>query len=226
MQAHALSRPLIHEALAGFSLMPEIDTPDITSLKLQVFPNPTRVSYWQKKLGERITVRVGVFISNNSMERRWPMQKWQALANSLSGKCELIFFHSPEEEFIPERRNNKNTRWVATQTVADLIAAMTQLDIVVSADSAPVHLASALQIPLVALFENRPEKYRRWHPLGVRYILLHEGRSVSDIATGSVSAAVISLLSEVNSPASDKTTLRKEKASLVAEKPAEEDVAL
>lgn len=224
--AHMLARPLIHEALAGFCLMPELNTPDINQMNPQIFPCQARVLYWQQKLGEKNRARVGLFISNNSAERRWPEQKWQALTDALSGKCEFIIFHSPQDKCISKWRRDEKARWVSTQTVADLIAAMTQLDIVVSADSAPVHFASALQIPLVALFEDRPEKYRRWHPLGVRNIVLHEGGNVSNIASKSVSAAVTQLLSEVNRPGYEKEKSENKKAGLVAKQSAEKDLVL
>lgn len=64
----------------------------------------------------------------------------------------------------------------------------------ISADSAPVHIGSALQIPVVALFESRPEKYLRWYPLGVRHVLVHAGPQVEDIHVDAVESAARSLL--------------------------------
>ena len=75
----------------------------------------------------------------------------------------------------------------------ELIAAVSLLDMVISADSAPIHISSALQIPVVALFESRPEKYLRWFPL-TRHILLHAGLQVEDIAVDTVEAAARQLL--------------------------------
>jgi len=195
---HVANRTLVHEALSGFLLLPELDMPDIARLKLHVFPSQSRILSWQKILGDKNKPRVGFFVKNNSADRCWPLQKWQALSKALSEKCEIVVFNSPQKENAAARRESGHARWTeaATPTVSDLIAAMMHLDIVVSADSAPVHLASASGIPVVALFESRPEKYRRWHPIGVRYILLHEGRQVGDIACASVYAAVVKLLSE------------------------------
>jgi len=196
VKAHVATRPLIHEALAGFMLIPELGMPDIERLKLHIFPCPEKVDFWQKKLGAKKKLRVGFFVSNNSVQRQWPTEKWLKLSDALGDSYEIVVFHSPQENSSAVWREKKETREIFTPTVPDLIAAMTQLDIAISADSAPVHLASALQIPLVALFESRLEKYRRWHPLGVRAILLHEGKQVSDISVASVVTAVNKLLSE------------------------------
>jgi ADP-heptose:LPS heptosyltransferase len=87
-------------------------------------------------------------------------------------------------------------REISPATVPDLIAATSLLDVVVSADSAPVHFASALGVPVVAMFEDRPEKYLRWHPLGVPHVLLRAGPRVGDIAVGQVADATRSLLDE------------------------------
>lgn len=199
VKAHIATRPFIHEALSGFSLVPELQTPAIEQLKLRVYPCQTRVAWWQKFLGEKTKPRAGLFISNKSVDRRWPLQKWQALSEALGESCDVIVFHSPEEAPAAVWPASIKARWLSPENVTDLIAAITQLDIVVSADSAPVHLASALGIPVVAMFESRPEKYLRWHPLGVRYRLLYEGRRVEDIACASVYAAAVSLLEEKSS---------------------------
>ncbi|CDL84920.1 Glycosyl transferase family 9 (fragment) [Xenorhabdus szentirmaii DSM 16338] len=75
-----------------------------------------------------------------------------------------------------------------------MIAATSCMNMIVSADSAPVHLSSALQIPVVSLFENRPEKYLRWPPLNVENILLKEGKIVNDIDVIKIRDAVNFLL--------------------------------
>ncbi|MEI2265790.1 glycosyltransferase family 9 protein [Erwinia sp. CGal63] len=198
VEAHVATRPLLHEALSGFMLVPELGKPDIRQLRPYVFPCEKQSAYWQHYLGEKRKPRLGLFVSNKSAERRWPLQKWQLLSERFAENCEIIVVLSPQETLADEWQRNNSVRCITTQTVAGLIAAMTQLDIVISADSAPVHLASALQIPLVALFESRPEKYRRWHPLGVQSVLLHQGRQVSDIAVDAVCSAVTKLLEEIS----------------------------
>ena len=198
VKEHVDNRPLRHEALSGFLLMPELGRPDINQLRLHLFPCKERVSQWQATLGKTARARIGVFVSNNHAARQWPLSKWQALINKLSMCYEIIIFHSSSETTFPQWEESDDVRCITTPAVADLIAAMTHLDLVISADSAPVHLASALQIAVVALFESRPEKLKRWYPLGVNYILLHEGICVGDIAVKSVHAAAIELLNKRN----------------------------
>ncbi|HET7774821.1 MAG TPA: glycosyltransferase family 9 protein, partial [Azospira sp.] len=72
------------------------------------------------------------------------------------------------------------------------------LDLAVTPDGAPVHICAALAKPVVALFENRREKYGRWYPLGVpqRLVTAEAGPSVGDIAPTAVLTAVRELLQE------------------------------
>jgi ADP-heptose:LPS heptosyltransferase len=74
---------------------------------------------------------------------------------------------------------------------------MSSLDLVVSADSAPVHLGAALGIPVVAMFEARPEKFLRWYPLGVAHRVVHAGDRVETIPVAMVKQAIAELLPPV-----------------------------
>jgi ADP-heptose:LPS heptosyltransferase len=117
------------------------------------------------------------------------------LSEWLDGQAETVMFCSPAE--FEERRRTSTSRWVSTPTTSDLIAAMSSLDLVVSADSAPVHLGAALGIPVVALVEARPEKFLRWYPLGVAHRVVHVGEHVETIPVAMVRQAVTELLTAV-----------------------------
>lgn len=195
--AHVTRRPMIHEAMSGFSLLPELAETDLSSLRLYVYPSPLLQHKWHQWFGEKSKPRVGLFISNKYDVRRWCWQKWRDVVAALKEKTELCIFHDPAEKPAEEQWADLPVRCLATPSVAELIAAMSHLDLVISPDSAPVHLGAALQIPVVALFENRPEKYLRWYPLGVPHRVLHEGTQVADIPPNSVIEAVNSLLDPV-----------------------------
>nr|WP_276551486.1 glycosyltransferase family 9 protein [Erwinia mallotivora] len=192
---HVTTRPVVHEVLSGYKLVPELEIPD--PITLRIYPQQDLKTKWQHYFNNKQRRRVGLFVSNNSYERQWAWDKWKSLAKSLAPDYEVIIFHSPEEKFPADWGDMAGVYRVSTQTIPDLIAAMTCIDLSVSADSAPVHLSCALNIPVVALFESRPEKYLRWYPLGVNNILLHEGNIVNDISVHRVLMAVKELLSGI-----------------------------
>lgn len=194
IKEHAASRPMRHEALSGFSLLPELGSVEAASLRLYVYPEPQLQALWKERLGTKTKPRIGLFISNKSTYRQWPWASWKALASKLTEQAEILVFHDPEECFSDDESSPSKMRWISTPTVTDLTAAISQLDLVVSTDSSPAHLGAALKIPVVALFENRPEKYLRWYPLGVPHVIVRSGSQVSSIGVDAVHAAIQSLL--------------------------------
>ncbi|WP_409160876.1 glycosyltransferase family 9 protein [Pectobacterium sp. B2J-2] len=191
---HIVNRPIKHEVLAGYDLMPELGVKSTDDLQLYIYPNPELKKQWSEKLSNNGKKNIGFFISNKAHERRWSWESWYTLALSLGNDVNIIIFSNPGEKPEQDALKGIKVQCIDTETVPDLIAAMSQLDVVVSADSAPVHLGAALQIPVVGLFEARPEKYLRWYPIGVKHVLLHSGKCIDSISVTEVKDAVISLI--------------------------------
>ncbi len=195
---HVAQRPMCHEALSGFRLVPELGRADLDRLELSVHPDRTLQDAWYRLLGERTKPRVGLFVSNKAVERRWPADRWRDLGERLAPFADVIVFRDPAVRDAAEDDawRDVSARHVAPSSVAELVAAASLLDTIVSADSAPVHLASALGVPVAALFEDRPEKYLRWHPLGVPHVILRAGTTVDAIDVDAVERAVRHLLTQ------------------------------
>ncbi|KWE60092.1 glycosyltransferase family 9 protein [Burkholderia sp. MSMB2157WGS] len=193
---HVAQRPMCHEALSGFRLVPELGDADLDGLELSVHPDPTLQEAWHRLLGRRTKPRIGLFVSNKAVERRWPADRWRDLGERLAPIADVIVFRDPAVGRAVEDEvwRDVNARHVAPASIAELVAAASLLDMIVSADSAPVHLASALGVPVAALFEDRPEKYLRWHPLGVPHVILRAGPTVEAIGVDAVERAVRHLL--------------------------------
>ncbi|WP_340609380.1 glycosyltransferase family 9 protein [Xenorhabdus bharatensis] len=197
---HIANRPIKHEVLSGFDLLPEVETPSINTLKPCVYPDPILRREWMKKIGWGNKPKIGLFISNKSENRKLDISKWADLVRLIGNKSNFFIFHDQNEEIKEQYFTDLSVHYLQTENVQNMIAATSCMDIIVSADSAPVHLSSALQIPVVSLFENRPEKYLRWHPLNVENILLKEGSIVNDIDVKKICDAVNFLLKQCYSP--------------------------
>ncbi|MDX7988704.1 glycosyltransferase family 9 protein [Xenorhabdus sp. 12] len=191
---HVANRPIKHEVLSGFDLMPEIETPEVNTLKLYVYPDPLLRDEWMRKMGSANKPKIGLFISNKSKDRQLDIDKWADLVRLIGSEAEFFIFHDQSEAISKQYFSGLPVHYLNTTSVQDMIAATSCMSMIVSADSAPVHLCSALQIPVVSLFENRPEKYLRWHPLNVENILLKEGKVVNDIDVIKIRDAVNFLL--------------------------------
>jgi ADP-heptose:LPS heptosyltransferase len=84
--------------------------------------------------------------------KRWPRQHFEGLAKELSrtiGGRHVIFL-GPED--ATSRGWSKDVATVRP-SLRELMAMMTQCDVIVCNDSGPMHIADALRVPVVAIFE-------------------------------------------------------------------------
>jgi len=90
----------------------------------------------------------------------WPHEKFVEVAFSLSDKFHILIFGGPDElelsKKITQELRNKNcknfTNLAGKTTIKDLISYISSLDIFITGDSGPMHIAAALQIPTVSIF--------------------------------------------------------------------------
>ncbi|MEO8195509.1 MAG: lipopolysaccharide heptosyltransferase II [Thermoanaerobaculia bacterium] len=147
--------------------------------------------------------------------KRWPMSYWGDLARDLRqripGVREAIFV-GPKEIWLGVRVHEESGKihplLGPDLDLAGLAATLAELDLLVTNDSGPMHLAAALGVPCVALFG--PTDRRRTAPAGKRHIvidrdlwcspcfrkrcpLLHHG-CMRGIGVEAVASAVVSAL--------------------------------
>jgi len=90
----------------------------------------------------------------------WPYEKFVEVAVSLSDKFDILIFGGPDELDLSKRialelrnKNCKNfTNLSGRTTIKDLVSYISSLDIFITGDSGPMHIAAALQIPTVSIF--------------------------------------------------------------------------
>ena len=124
--------------------------------------------------------------------RRWPLEKFHELAEKLwsSGLCDIVILLGPEE--APLARSVEATaegRWrvFVGRSLVDLIETLSAIDIFVSNDTGPMHIAAALGVPVVLLIQGAaPERFL---PLGAD-LKIHRGKEMADIETEDVLRSV------------------------------------
>jgi ADP-heptose:LPS heptosyltransferase len=111
-------------------------------------------------------------------QKEWPTIRWVALAEhfSLNGYG-IVFTGSPNQRPLneaviarirsPLRRFARN---VAGAPLVETLRVLAGAKLTVSVDTGVVHMAAALDVPLVALYG--PSKAERWGPIGERTIVV------------------------------------------------------
>ena len=92
--------------------------------------------------------------------KRWYPKEFAKVAIDLSSQYDIIIFGGPNEKDIATdiekyliEKGVENYKNLAAQiTINELITQITNLDLFITGDSGPMHLASAFQIPTVAIF--------------------------------------------------------------------------
>ncbi len=98
--------------------------------------------------------------------KRWYPEKFAEVAVALAGKYNIVIFGGPNEKDIAadiegELQKSGVMNYVnlaGKTTIPELIDQISQLDLFITGDSGPMHVAAAFRVPTVALFGPTKDK--------------------------------------------------------------------
>lgn len=138
--------------------------------------------------------------------KAWPVERFHALAAELCvavPRLRLVLTGSSGELVLARRlldRAPGTVNLIGKTSVTELAALMRRLRLFVTADTGPLHVACAADVPIVALFGATPvSSYGPWPPREDRVVL--EGSPVSAIPVAAVRDAVLAQLRAGRRPA-------------------------
>lgn len=120
---------------------------------------------------EEPTIVMHIGTSDNFKERRWPPTHYAALADLLADRfgMRIVMTGLPDEAFLiaETRQHLKHAERVTDLggqlSFTDYYALIAVADLVISADTATIHIASAVNTPVVGLYgPNSPHLYGPW----------------------------------------------------------------
>lgn len=159
----------------------EINTKSYNDLKLQIFFSDDDLAFAQNYLNEKnisendfvIGFHPGCATLKNHIKRRWEPEKFSLLATKLVEKysAKILIFGGPEESDLRKevRKNivSENVVVVETETLLQSSAVMKRCNLFITNDSALMHIAAALQLPVVAIIG--PTNINYIHPWNTKY---------------------------------------------------------
>ncbi len=178
--------PLIHEVEAVAQLLVPLGVKTAPG-PLQVFADAALAAQAEARfaaLGKR--PRLALHLSAREATRRWPAERWVMLAHAAAyAGWGIVLFWSPGAEDDPRHPGDdafaagiaaalEQIPFVACPThgLRELVAAFSRCHAFVGADGGALHLAAASGLPMVALFEDLPQKTKHWYPWQVPHELL------------------------------------------------------
>jgi len=108
---------------------------------------------------------VGLFPGAGHESRRWPLERFRQLAETLDrsdGVRSVVFLGPEERGLVSEIKSTFPSSSVVLDrlSIRQLAAALARLAVFVSNDTGPMHIASVVNVPIVLLLDQRaPETY-------------------------------------------------------------------
>lgn len=124
----------------------------------------------------------------------WPLKNYFTLIKELSAahpEWRFILTGAPSEAFMAEsfRELASVINLIGKTSVLELAALLTRCQLLLSADTGPMHIACAMHTPLVALFGKTRPEISGPHPCSDRHVVLAKP-SMQEITVAEVKAAV------------------------------------
>ena len=139
-----------------------------------------RVNAW---IANTALPRVALHPFTRGGERAWPLERWKQCGNMLVRQGISVFYVGVGDRnmFPPDGGGTLNL--VGRTTLPELVALLGKINLLVTADSGPMHIAAALGTPTVALFG--PTDPKEAGPCGAGHCVIHR-QSLSAIGVEEV----------------------------------------
>ncbi|MDW8107883.1 MAG: glycosyltransferase family 9 protein [Armatimonadota bacterium] len=171
--------PEAHDMNDHFRRVVELLGCDTSDWKLELFPDPKAYQSLPEKLaqagwrGERPLV--GINPGASSPERQWLPERYAEVADVLQRDgARVVLLGSAGEvglaEAILHHMHTEPLVLTGKLTLDELIVAISGLDVLISGDTGPAHLAAAVDTPVVGLYGATPA--HRYGPVGERHIVI------------------------------------------------------
>jgi len=179
---------------------------------LKGVPGPLALPLYSSSSDVKNTQILGIHISARRVRQQYPIAQWIKLIlalHDLDTKLTFHIFWSPGDfkspmhpgdddkaEILKEGLKDLPVNFMPTPTLESLIESIQTCGSMIMADGGAMHIAAALNRPIVALFGDSNPK--RWRPWGVPYkILQNNTENVKDIEPSKIIDTWLNLINSI-----------------------------
>lgn len=143
---------------------------DFVNESLQIYSKPGKLKLYKNPEIKSNKLKLPLLGINPGASygsaKRWYPEEFAKVASELSSQYDIVIFGGPSEKDIASdieksliEKNIKNYQNLAGKiTVSELIDNISNLDLFITGDSGPMHIAAAFQVPTVAIFGPTKDK--------------------------------------------------------------------
>jgi heptosyltransferase III len=189
----------IHAAARNLLPLKSLGIAECPNPRPELFPDP----FLQKKIKDHYALSDSITIllnlSAGDTGRLWEGRKWSAVAAfCLSKGFRVLISFQPSDALMASRIHEQQpkARLFHSKSIREIIALVPLVRLVVTPDTSIVHIASAFNVPQVALFPPVEWNLNKFRPLSDLSIVLQpkEGAAIATIGEGEVMDAVEKIL--------------------------------
>jgi heptosyltransferase-2 len=147
---------------------------DFVNNSLNINTNPEELKLYTKNQSSNTSQKSILGINPGASygsAKRWYPQEFAKVASELSSQYDVIIFGGPGEKDIAmdieksliEKGVDNYQNLAGETTIPDLINHISKLDLFITGDSGPMHVAAAFQVPTVAIFgPTKDDETSQW----------------------------------------------------------------
>lgn len=184
---HAVQRYMNALELINIPIPKDIPRPELFSDDKSAL----YIREYLKKLNSKPYILIN--ISASSETRIWNEDNWIELLNNFDGDYEIIVSSIMADTFITKKLkdNIPHLHIFQSSTFFDIIELVKHSELVITPDTSLVHIASAFNKPILALFDDNDDNFYKFRPLSTIQEVVRSsnpelginGISVSDVKT-------------------------------------------
>ncbi len=160
---HVITRLMEIEKL--FNILPSND------VNIHYAPKKTSIEMTIKYLNDNLPKRkflIGVNISAGSDARFWGIENYKKLFSFISA-YDVLLICSPNDRELAEKISDGEIKLFYSNNFDEFAAMISQLNLLISPDTAAVHLASAFEIPVFGLYVKYKTNDMIWSPFRSKF---------------------------------------------------------
>lgn len=147
---------------------------------IEVFFSEEAEKEWEKPISKIEKRKIGINPGADKPHKRWKPEGYALVADRLIGRydTEIILLGGPGEEYLADEIQRKMrhdvTNLCGKLTLDDLVYVISRLDLLITNDSGPMHIAAAVKTPVVAIFGPEDPVYTRPYTSADLYRIVHK----------------------------------------------------
>jgi len=161
------TKKVIHQAIRYNDFINEVFGVDTVAGQLVIYKNP-KTSKGVRSDKKILGINPG---ASYGSAKRWYPEEFAKVAGELSGRYDIVIFGGPGEKdmakdiekVLIEKSVINYKNLAGNTTIPELIDKISNLDLFITGDSGPMHVAAAFQVPTVAIFgPTKDDETSQW----------------------------------------------------------------